>query len=282
MLKRGGEKLTVRKLFEQEVREKKRTASGVRGMRTNRYIHTLKTPSSYLSGKALREYTKPSKVEVYNMKEYLQAEELGLVLYKLKPHLTDRGIKIKEVLNLLNWNELRFLPVATIKFIYNQEIRQNINLYAAHWGVKKQQIVDLLSLARRKTERGLIYMYQPNTIVSWAKRANIDIENEDVQTKLAEYGAFKGLRSAGKTDIKKEVLPQKEAFIKKDTASITPIEEKRATPVNSTTGKPKISQFDNVSFNITSSDKDSCLEYVLAVLDMIDGKFNIDIKVSAE
>jgi hypothetical protein len=62
----------ISKLFNMDVREKKRTGAGIYSRTGKRgYVGTMRTATDFLSGKEKREYTKSSKVEVTNMYDKL-------------------------------------------------------------------------------------------------------------------------------------------------------------------------------------------------------------------
>jgi hypothetical protein len=60
------------KLWNEEIRDKKRTARGVHGKTGKRgYVGKMMLTSDFLSGKEKREYTKSGKVRTYNMKDIM-------------------------------------------------------------------------------------------------------------------------------------------------------------------------------------------------------------------
>ncbi|NRQ71987.1 hypothetical protein HQK17_28110 [Bacillus cereus] len=73
--------MDVRKMMNQEIREKKRTASGVHGKTGKRgYVGKMMFPNDLMSAKEKRQYRKSSKVEVYNMYETMMSYEEFLKL----------------------------------------------------------------------------------------------------------------------------------------------------------------------------------------------------------
>lgn len=66
----------VKKLFLEEVRDKKRTANGVYSKRGTRgYVGKMNTPVDFLQGKAKRDYVKGGEVIVYSMYDELMPKE---------------------------------------------------------------------------------------------------------------------------------------------------------------------------------------------------------------
>ncbi|MDF9638827.1 MULTISPECIES: hypothetical protein [Bacillus cereus group] len=75
--------MDVRKMMNQEIREKKRTASGVHGKTGKRgYVGKMMFPNDIMSAKEKRQYRKASKVKVTNMYETMISYEEFLKLSK--------------------------------------------------------------------------------------------------------------------------------------------------------------------------------------------------------
>lgn len=73
----------IRKMFENEVRDKKRTASGVHSKTGLRgYVGRINMPTDFMSRKEKREYTKPSKVRI----EYMDISIMPLQNFYALPH----------------------------------------------------------------------------------------------------------------------------------------------------------------------------------------------------
>lgn len=68
--------MDVAKMMNQEIREKKRTASGVHSKTGKRgYVGKMMFPNDLMSAKEKRQYRKSSKVEVYNMYDTMMSYE---------------------------------------------------------------------------------------------------------------------------------------------------------------------------------------------------------------
>ncbi|PGM50842.1 hypothetical protein [Bacillus thuringiensis] len=75
--------MDVRKMMNQEIREKKRTASGVHGKTGKRgYVGKMMFPNDIMSAKEKRQYRKSSKVVVSNMYETMMSYDEFLKLPK--------------------------------------------------------------------------------------------------------------------------------------------------------------------------------------------------------
>ncbi len=75
--------MDVRKMMNQEIREKKRTASGVHSKTGKRgYVGKMMFPNDLMSAKEKRQYRKSSKVKVSNMYETMMSYEEFLKLSK--------------------------------------------------------------------------------------------------------------------------------------------------------------------------------------------------------
>lgn len=116
--------MNIERMFLDEVRDKKRTASGVHSRTGKRgYVGKMKFPSDFLKGKEKRDYLKASKVRVYNMYD-------EIISYKDFMLLDNEGRKkyLEGWTRLYTVNEIAEAWGITYKNTYNHFKRADINI----------------------------------------------------------------------------------------------------------------------------------------------------------
>jgi hypothetical protein len=116
--------MDIGKLFNDEVRDKKRTASGVHSKTGKRgYTGKIKFASDLLRGKAKREYIKSSKVEAFNMYDTILAYQDFQLLDN-----EERVKHLEEYTKRFTVNEIAEAWGITYKNAYQQFTRAKVSI----------------------------------------------------------------------------------------------------------------------------------------------------------
>lgn len=281
----------ITRLFNDEIRDKKRTAMGVRGIVTNRYVHTLRTPMTMLTGKEKREYMKAGKVVTYNMKDILGLKELGFAWAKYKQ---ENGVHIDVVGSEVTLEDLKVMPIDTAIRIYDKYIGKSISDYANKRGITKREIYDFSNRLKKFKNKGEPFFYKKEaSILKYLNSLNLRVEDYAWIEDLLLSNGFTKPESKLIPRVEDDLEIQDNLTTDADSKKIgekpkqDTVERKDVEVVNkpkngqskTATSDQTIENFMSMTFNIVSTDKNSCLDFVFKVLEIANGEFTIDIKV---